>query len=82
LKRLFHKSFDGLRWQRVLRLCEKYSAIPPPTAAKESFERTLSSLILPRKISEDSVLSKYYLVASAAKCQMKASGLFTQPHDL
>jgi hypothetical protein len=42
-------------------------SIPPPTAAKESFERTLFSLILRSKISENSVRSKYYLVASAAK---------------
>jgi hypothetical protein len=42
-------------------------SIPPPSAAKESFERALFSLILPRKINENSARSKYYLAASAAK---------------
>jgi hypothetical protein len=52
--------------EAISRLCKEYSAIPPPTAAKESFEITLFSLILLRKISENSVISKYYLVALAA----------------
>ena len=34
-------------------------------AAKESFERTLLSLILRGKISESSVHSKYYFVADS-----------------
>jgi hypothetical protein len=42
-------------------------SIPPPTAAKESFERTLFSRILLRKIRENSVRSKYHLAADAAK---------------
>ena len=42
-------------------------SIPPPTAAEESFERTLFPLILRSKISGNSVLSEYYLVASAAE---------------
>jgi len=42
-------------------------SIPPPSAAKESFKRTLFSLILLRKINENSVRLKYYLAASAAK---------------
>jgi hypothetical protein len=42
-------------------------SIPPPTAAEESFERTLFPLILRSKISGNSVLSEYYLVVSAAK---------------
>jgi hypothetical protein len=41
--------------------------VPPPGAAEESFERTLFLLILLFKISRNSVRSKYYLAASAAK---------------
>jgi len=52
-------------------LCKKYS-IPPPSVAKGSFERTLFPLILLRKINGNSVRSKYYLVASAAKGQPPA----------
>jgi hypothetical protein len=48
-------------------LSEKYSAIPPPSVAKGYFERTLFSLILRSKINENSVRSKYYFSASAAK---------------
>jgi len=42
------------------------SVLPPP-AAKESFGRTLFSMILLRKIIENSVRPKYYLATSAAK---------------
>jgi hypothetical protein len=42
-------------------------SLPPPSAAKESFGRTLFSLILRGKISEKSVRPKYYLAVSAAK---------------
>jgi hypothetical protein len=45
----------------VPRGCVK--SIPPPSAAKGNFERTLFSLILRSKINENSVRSKHYLAA-------------------
>jgi hypothetical protein len=53
------------------------TSIPPPTAAKESFKKTLFSLILLRKINENSVFLK--LLFGGVSRQMKASGFFTQP---
>ena len=50
-------------WQRKL-LNEKPGAFYTTT---ESFEQILFSLILLRKINENSICSKYYLAASAAK---------------
>jgi hypothetical protein len=59
------KAFHTSAFARIFWGCVK--SIPPPSAAEENFERTLFSLILLRKINENSVRSKHYLAASAAK---------------
>jgi hypothetical protein len=44
-------------------------SIQPPSAAKESFERTSFFLISLREIKKNDVRSKYNLAAQAAKWQ-------------
>jgi len=59
--------FLGVAKSFLLRLCKKVFPIPPPSAAKESFEWTSFFLISLRKIRKKDVHSKYNLAAQAAK---------------